>query len=143
LGFGIDSIYRMLRGRSGFASGDTVLLVVMGSWFGWLGAAFGLVAGAIQGTLIIIAVRLFGGGIAEPEIVRQEREEIRSEIEKLPEAEREQAMAEWRAEDELADEPGKGGQAPLPFGPFIAMAGIELLLFGATLRDLIFLWTAP
>lgn len=143
LGFGIDSVYRMLRGRSGFASGDTVLLVVMGSWFGWLGAAFGLVAGAVQGTLIIIAVRVFGGAVAEPEAVKREREEIRAEIEKLPESERGRAMAEWRAEDELADEPGEGMQAPLPFGPFIAMAGIELLLFGPTLQDLFFLWTAP
>jgi prepilin signal peptidase PulO-like enzyme (type II secretory pathway) len=34
IGYGIDTIYRMIRGRSGFASGDTVLLAVMGCWFG-------------------------------------------------------------------------------------------------------------
>ncbi len=143
IGYGIDTIYRMIRGRSGFASGDTVLLAVMGCWFGWVGALFALVAGAVQGTVIIIIVRVFGGAVAEPEAVTREREEIRAEIDKLPAEEREKAMAEWRAEDELADEPGDGMQAPLPFGPFIAMAGIELLLFESFLKDLFFLWMGP
>jgi leader peptidase (prepilin peptidase)/N-methyltransferase len=143
IGYGIDTLYRMIRGRSGFASGDTVLLAVMGCWFGWAGALFALVAGAVQGTIIILIVRVFGGAVAEPEVVKREREEIRAEIDKLPAEEREKAMAEWRAEDELADEPGEGMQAPLPFGPFIAMAGIELLLFEAFLKDLFFLWMGP
>ncbi len=141
IGFGIDSIYRLLRGRSGFASGDSILLGVMGSWFGWPGVLFALVAGALQGTVIILLVRLSGSGVVEPEQVAREREQIRAEIEKLPEEEREQALAEWRAEDELADEPGEGMQAPLPFGPFLALAGLELLLFGPTLRDAFYIWT--
>ena len=143
IGYGIDTLYRMIRGRSGFASGDTVLLAVMGSWFGWAGALFALVAGAVQGTVIILIVRVFGGVVAEPEAVKREREEIRAEIDKLPAEEREKAMAEWRAEDELADEPGDGMQAALPFGPFIALAGIELLLFEELLKDLYFLWVGP
>lgn len=141
VGFGIDSVYRMLRGRSGFASGDTILLAVLGAWFGWRGVAFGLVAGAVQGSAIILMVRLLGGGLEEPEVVRKEREEMRAEIDKLPQEEREKALAEWREDDELADEPGDGLQAPIPFGPFIAIAGLELLLFGDSLKELFTLWT--
>ena len=49
--------------------------------------------------------------------------------------EREEALREWRADDELADNPGEGMQAPLPFGPFIAIAGLELVLFMPTLKE--------
>lgn len=143
VGGGINLLYKWLRGRSGFASGDTVLLGVLGAWFGWQGAMFGLLAGAIQGSVIILLVRVFGGKIEEPTTVTEEREQILAEIEQLPEEEREQAMKEWRAEDELADAPGEGMQAALPFGPFIALAGLELLLFGGTLEDLLYLWTQP
>src|SRR4030095_5908060 len=67
VGFFINSVYRMLRGRRGFATGDTVRLRVCGSWFGWRGVLFGLFAGALQGTLILIVMRLLGGTIKEPD----------------------------------------------------------------------------
>lgn len=142
IGFGINTIYRMLRGRSGFASGDSILLGVAGCWFGWQGALFALFAGAMQGTVILILVRLLGGGVQEPEEVTREREEIRAAIDALPEEEREAALAEWRRDDELADAPGEGMQAPLAFGPFIALAGLELVLFQGSLRDIFLAWTA-
>jgi len=138
--FAIDRLYKMLRGRTGMASGDAVLLAVLGAWFGWQGALFGLMAGAFQGVIVIILVRLFGGSVSEPEAVRKEREEILAEIEKLEPEEREQALEEWRKEDELADATGEGMQAALAFGPFIALAGLELLLFGKFLEDVVFLW---
>jgi leader peptidase (prepilin peptidase)/N-methyltransferase len=122
------------------ASGDAVLLGVVGAWFGWQGALFGLMAGAVQGVIVIILVRLFGGAISEPEAVRKEREEILAEIEKLPDDEREEALEAWRKEDELADATGEGMQAALAFGPFIALAGLELLLFRNFLEDVVFLW---
>ncbi|MFO0552633.1 MAG: prepilin peptidase [Polyangiaceae bacterium] len=143
IGWGINSVYKMLRGRTGFASGDTVLLGVLGAWFGWRGALFGLLAGSIQGSVVLILVRIFGAKVEEPEEVRKEREEILAEIEKLPESQREAALEEWRKEDELADGGGEGMQAPVPFGPFIALAGIELLLFSGPLGDLYYLWAAP
>ncbi len=143
VGGAINGLYKLLRGRSGFATGDTVLLAVLGAWFGWQGALFGLLAGAIQGSVIILLVRVFGGKLEEPTSVTEEREKILAEIEKLPKEEREAAMKEWREEDELADAPGEGMQAALPFGPFIALAGLELLLFGSALEDLFYLWVNP
>jgi leader peptidase (prepilin peptidase)/N-methyltransferase len=144
VGFGsvmlINGLYKLVRGRTGMASGDAVLLGVVGAWFGWQGALFGLMAGAVQGVIVIILVRLFGGAISEPEAVRKEREEILAEIEKLPDDEREEALEAWRKEDELADATGEGMQAALAFGPFIALAGLELLLFRNFLEDVVFLW---
>lgn len=137
---GINGLYKLVRGRTGMASGDAVLLGVVGAWFGWQGALFGLMAGAVQGVIAIVLVRLFGGAVTEPEAVKREREEILAEIEKLDPEERELALEEWRKEDELADEPGEGMQAALAFGPFIALAGLELLLFGKFLEDVVFLW---
>jgi len=137
---GIDRAYRALRGRSGMASGDAVLLGVLGAWFGWQGALFAIMAGAVQGTIALVVVRAFGLSFGEPESVKAERAAILAEIEALPEAEREAAMAAWREEDELADAPGEGGQAVLAFGPFLALAGLELLLFYGPLSDAVFLW---
>lgn len=138
--FAINGLYRMLRGRTGMASGDAVLLGVVGAWFGWRGALFGLMAGAVQGVIAVVLVRLFGGAVSEPDAVKREREEILAEIEKLDPEEREQALEEWRKEDELADATGEGMQAALAFGPFIALSGLELLLFGKFLEDVVFLW---
>lgn len=135
IGFGINGVYKVLRGRSGFASGDSILLGVIGAWFGFAGALFALFAGAIQGVVILIVMRVLGGKVEEPDSVKREREEILAEIEKLPEDEREEALREWREDDELADNPGEGMQAPLAFGPFIAIAGLELALFMPALKE--------
>jgi leader peptidase (prepilin peptidase)/N-methyltransferase len=138
--FAIDRVYRWTRGRPGMGSGDGMILMVTGAWFGWQGALFGLAAGAVQGVAILVLYRLLGGSLDEPDAVREEREAILAEIAALPEEEREQALAEWRAEDELADHEGEGMQAALPFGPFLALAALELLLFAPFLRDVVFLW---
>jgi leader peptidase (prepilin peptidase)/N-methyltransferase len=143
IGFGsiwaINRLYKLLRGRTGMASGDGVLLGVIGCWFGWKGALFSLMAGSVQGVFFLILVRLFGGKHEVPDAVLAEHDEILKEIEALPEAEREQAMQEWREADELAGV-GDGMQQALAFGPFLALAGLELLLFSPWIHDLVFLW---
>ena len=49
------------------------------------------------------------------------------------EAER-KALEEELAKDPIATEPGEGfGKARLPFGPFLALAALEYLLFGRVL----------
>ena len=145
LGFGIvwipfGVIYKMIRGRAGMGMGDAFLVMAAGAWFGWQGVLFTLFAGALQGTFAAIVTLLFRGKIEEPEAVKQEREEILAEIEALPEDEREEALREWRELDPIAEEAGAGAmQARMPFGPFLCLAMLEWLLFGPTLRDLLFL----
>jgi leader peptidase (prepilin peptidase)/N-methyltransferase len=126
-------LYPKLRGRAGMGLGDACLLMLAGAWFGWQGALTVLGAGAVQGTLVAIPVLLLRGRIDEPEEVVREREEARRELEGMTAEEREAAEKEL-AEDPLADEPGPGlGGARMAFGPFLALATIECLLFRSQL----------
>jgi leader peptidase (prepilin peptidase)/N-methyltransferase len=127
--------YRLLRGHPGMGLGDAKLLALSGAWFGWPGAVFALLAGAVQGTVVAGAVLLSRGRIEEPEAVRREREEMRRELEALPEEERALLLREL-SNDPLATEPGEGiGKARIPFGPFLALATLEYLFFGDLLVD--------
>lgn len=134
-------IYPRIRGKVGMGLGDAKLLMLAGAWFGWSGALFVLGAGAMQGTLGAIAMLLFRGKIEEPEAVKQEREEIRKELEAMSPEERAEAEKEL-AEDPLAEEAGEGlGQARIAFGPFLALAILEALFVGRETIASYFAWT--
>jgi leader peptidase (prepilin peptidase)/N-methyltransferase len=124
-------IYPKIRGgRVGMGLGDAKLLLLAGAWFGWSGALFALMAGAVQGSVFALASLLVRGKIDEPEAVRLEREQARAEIEALPPEEREEAMRELE-EDPMMQEAGDGmGQARIAFGPFLSLATLEFLLVG-------------
>jgi leader peptidase (prepilin peptidase)/N-methyltransferase len=130
-----DVLYRLLRGRTGMALGDAKLLMLAGAWFGWVGVLFTLAAGAIQGTLFAIALLGARGKIEEPEAVRAEREALQAALANAPEEER-AALAAELAKDPLAEEAEEGVlQARLPFGPFLALATLELAFFGEVIVD--------
>ncbi|WP_437962222.1 prepilin peptidase [Sorangium sp. So ce119] len=134
-------IYPRIRGgRVGMGLGDAKLLMLAGAWFGWGGALFVLGAGAVQGSLVAIAMLLLRGSIEEPEAVRLEREQIRVELAAMTPEER-AAAEEELAQDPLADEPGEGfGQARIAFGPFLALATLEYLLAGRDVLEAYFTW---
>ncbi|WP_437287757.1 prepilin peptidase [Sorangium sp. So ce406] len=134
-------IYPRIRGgRVGMGLGDAKLLMLAGAWFGWGGALFVLGAGAVQGSLVAIAMLLLRGSIEEPEAVRLEREQIRAELAALSPEER-AAAEEELAQDPLAEEPGEGfGQARIAFGPFLALATLEYLLAGRDVLEAYFTW---
>lgn len=135
-------LYTRLRGFPGMGLGDAKLLALAGAWFGWFGVLFVLFAGALQGTLVAIAVLLTKGRIEEPEAVQEERRAWREAIEAAEGAERE-ALERELAEDPIGTEPGEGlGQARLAFGPFLVLACLELLLFLEPLQTALteFLW---
>jgi leader peptidase (prepilin peptidase)/N-methyltransferase len=137
-----DVLYRVIRGQPGMGLGDAKLVLLAGAWFGWPAAVFTLLAGAVQGTLAALVVFLAEGRIEEPEAVKREREEIRAAIE-AAEGEERRLLEEELAKDPIADEPDEGfGKSRIPFGPFLALAIIEYLLFGrAFVEDyLSFLW---
>jgi leader peptidase (prepilin peptidase)/N-methyltransferase len=119
-------IYPRLRGRQGMGLGDAKLTMLAGAWFGWPGALFVLMAGAIQGTVGALAIYLTVGKIEEPEAVRADREELKAAA-----AEGDAEAAQILADDPLGDEPGEGlSQARIPFGPFLILGVLELLFFG-------------
>jgi leader peptidase (prepilin peptidase) / N-methyltransferase len=137
-----DLLYRTIRGMPGMGLGDAKLVMLAGAWFGWPGAVFALLAGAVQGTIAAIVVYAAQGRIEEPEAVKQERAELR---EQLARAEGEERLALERelALDPIATEPEPGlAKARLAFGPFLALASIEYMLFGKWLvRDYLrFVW---
>src|SRR5690606_14799370 len=120
-----DVLYRWLRGFPGMGLGDAKLLLLAGVWFGWTGAVFALLAGAVQGTLVAIAVYLTQGRLDEPDAVREEREALQRELETLNDSERQQLEDELKG-DPLMAAPAEGlGQARLAFGPFLILAIYE------------------
>lgn len=128
-------LYRLVRGHPGMGLGDAKLLALAGAWFGIKGALFALLAGAIQGTVVTIAVLLVKGRIDEPEAVRRERQEVLAELERLEGPERAALEAEL-AEDPLTREAEVGiGQARIPFGPFLSLAILEYLFVGESILD--------
>lgn len=124
-----DLLYRLLRGQPGMGFGDAKLTALAGAWFGWQGAVFALFAGAMQATVVALLVFAVRGRIEEPEAVVQERAALEAAIQAASPEERAELERE-RDLDPVMREPEPGlGKARLPFGPFLALATLEYLLF--------------
>lgn len=130
-----DVLYRLLRGRSGMGLGDAKLVMLVGAWFGWVGAVVVLIAGAVQGTVAAIVLLVVHGRIEEPEAVQREREQLRAALEAAEGEEREGLLREME-EDPVASEPESSWRkARMPFGPFLVLAALEYQLFGRLIVD--------
>jgi leader peptidase (prepilin peptidase)/N-methyltransferase len=126
-----DRLYRMIRGRVGMGLGDAKLVMLAGVWFGIKGALFALLAGAVQGCIIILSVYLAHGKIDEPEGVQEERKLAQQALETAEGEAREQLLAELAKDPVLAQPHAEGlGQSMVPFGPFLVLAILEYQLFG-------------
>jgi leader peptidase (prepilin peptidase) / N-methyltransferase len=133
-------LYRLVRGYPGMGLGDAKLTMLAGAWFGWPGALFALLAGAVQGTLVALVVYLVQGKIEEPEAVRRERAELRAAIE-AAEGEERRELEEELAKDPVGTEPESGlGKARLAFGPFLVLGTLEFLLFGSVIQSEVIAW---
>ncbi len=131
-----DVLYRKIRGRAGMGMGDAKLTMLAGAWFGWPGAVFALLAGAVQGTVVAIVLFAAQGKIEEPEAVKREREELlRAIAEAETEDERRELTAELEA-DPIGEEASDAlGQSRLPFGPFLVLGTLEFMIFGQYFVD--------
>ena len=135
-----DLLHRLVRGKPGMGLGDAKLVMLAGAWFGWQGALFTLMGGAVQATLVVLALYLVRGKIEEPEAVKLERAEIEAELERATPEERAELEREL-ALDPLAEEPEEGfGKARIAFGPFLVLATLELLVFGSVIREEALAW---
>jgi leader peptidase (prepilin peptidase) / N-methyltransferase len=129
-----DLLHRLLRGKPGMGLGDAKLVLLAGAWFGWQGALFTLLGGAVQATLTVVVVYFVHGKIEEPDAVKLERAELEQELLQATPEERAVIEAELAA-DPLAGEPEAGfGKARIAFGPFLVLAALELLVFGGFIR---------
>jgi leader peptidase (prepilin peptidase)/N-methyltransferase len=133
-----DFLYSKLRGVPGMGLGDAKLVMLAGAWFGWQGALFALLGGAVQASVTALAVYLARGRLEEPESVLREREELRALLDSTEGEERAELEREM-ARDPLAFEPEAGlGKARLAFGPFLALATLEYMLFGDAILQAVF-----
>jgi len=133
-----DFLYSKLRGLPGMGLGDAKLVMLAGAWFGWQGAVFALLGGAVQATVVALAVFVARGRIDEPEAVIQERKDLQALLESS-EGEERAELERAIARDPLAFEPEAGlGKARLAFGPFLALATVEYLLFGDVIVQALF-----
>ncbi len=136
-----DLLYRLVRGRTGMGLGDAKLVMLAGAWFGWQGAVFALLAGAMQGTLTLIALLVAQGKIEEPIAVQNERAAAAAELEAAEGEERERLAAEFAKDPVLAEPPPRGlGEMRFAFGPFLVLAILEFQLLGPWLLSN---WLSP
>lgn len=122
-------LYRLVRGISGMGLGDAKLLMLAGTWFGWPGVLFALVAGAVQGTVAALAVYTVTGKIEDPVAVKAEREQLRAELEAMAPEERAKLEAELEGDPLMSEAPAGLAKARIPFGPFLILGILEYLFF--------------
>lgn len=129
-----DVLYRRIRGRVGMGLGDAKLVMLAGAWFGWQGAVFALLAGAVQGTLSMLAVLVAHGRIEEPEAITQERKAAQEQLERAETEDERQLLARDIAADPVLGSPPSAnlGAVRLAFGPFLALSIIEYQLLSST-----------
>jgi len=125
-------LYRMVRGRAGMGIGDAKLLMMAGAFFGVFGVVWTLLAGAMQGTVGAFVLWALRGKIDLPDGVKEELAALR----KLADSGDEEAK-EILAEDPLAEAENSDGSglSRMAFGPFLALAFIELVLFRHVIVD--------
>ena len=135
--------YRALRGQPGMGRGDAKLTMLAGAWFGWAGAIFALLAGAVQGTIVALGIYAAKGRIDEPAAVVRQRAELRAAVGAATGKERLELEAEM-ARDPVAHEPEGGlAKARVSFGPFLVLGALEYLFFGPALVAAYFGWLSP
>jgi leader peptidase (prepilin peptidase)/N-methyltransferase len=124
-------LYKRVLGRTGMGLGDAKLLALAGAWFGWQGAVFVLFAGALQGSLYALVLKIFGIETTLPQAV----------LDDIAELERDAAAGDEEAKQALADDPLAEQHAGprMPFGPFLILGCLELLFA----RDWIFSRLGP
>lgn len=99
--------YRRLAGREGMGYGDVFLMGMVGAYLGYASLPFVLFASSLQGLVVAVPAVLARGRPVPP----------------------------WEGADSEA--PRSLRHAPVPFGPFIALAALEWLFFGEWIRSFV------
>ncbi|MBA2663632.1 MAG: prepilin peptidase [Bradymonadaceae bacterium] len=115
-------LYYAIRGAEGIGGGDVTLMAVMGAWLGWPSLVFIFFAASFQGVIAAGIGHLMGGRFLKhsAEIIAEHDAAFGGEAEVVAVGE----PGEQEEQGELV-----GGMA-VPFGPFIALAGLEYFFLG-------------
>jgi leader peptidase (prepilin peptidase) / N-methyltransferase len=136
-------LHEKWRGYPGMGLGDAKLLALAGAWFGGPGVVFVLFGGATQGTLFAIATLLSGRRFQEPASVEDERRAFQAELEGAEGEERAELERLLALDPVLREPDGTTLGARIPFGPFLALALIELALFYEPISGAAEAWLLP
>jgi leader peptidase (prepilin peptidase)/N-methyltransferase len=138
--------YELLTGRRGMGYGDAKLLAMVGGLLGWQVLLPTLFLSALQGSVIGIAALLVvrrrqpetsgsepegSAEAAAPE--KQAIDQLGRQGDGAPEGDVAERAEEEEQEDEAVRQPSSLRHAAIPFGPFISLAAVEMIL----LRDLL------
>lgn len=129
-------LYLAVRGIEGIGGGDATLMAMVGAWLGWPALLFVLFASSLQGIAVAGIAMLAGSGF-----IRDSRDIFTDEE---PDDDDADVVSEQSVEggaeapdsehehdgDEDDYEHEEVGRAAVPFGPFIALAAAEYLIFG-------------
>lgn len=129
----IFHVYFALRGIEGLGGGDVTLMAMVGAWLGPPAVVFVFFASSVQGLIAAGVTTLLG-----IDFVTDSNELFAEEAEETPGVAPDSAEAD--PADEEGDEREEGeaeaaGKGAVPFGPFIALAALEYLLFAPYLPE--------
>lgn len=115
----IDFMSAVVFKKPGMGMGDTKLLAMLGTFFGWKGALFIIMAASIIGSVVGIPLLLLKGRGA-----------------KTPDETAEAVPEPPKADTPIDDDPIPEGNY-LPFGPCLALAGFAMIFFGPEIMQFV------
>jgi leader peptidase (prepilin peptidase)/N-methyltransferase len=130
-------LLRRARGHSTMGLGDAKLAITAGAWHGVVGVVFVLFAAGAQSALVALVMRLSGRRYEVPPSVTAELQGLRERAR----AGDEEAILELAADPVAEDRRDPLGMA-LPFGPFLALACVEVLFLRRWLLEHVLAWLA-
>jgi leader peptidase (prepilin peptidase)/N-methyltransferase len=141
LGFGslwlVGVAYRVLRGHEGMGGGDCVLLGLMGGFLGWIALPFIVFLASAQGLLVALPLLLTGRSLLARRAYHGLTDAPPGASHVAPDEEPGPGDAvPPEAPPDLSDVPARA----VPFGPFLALAGVEVMLLGEWLRSWMLAW---
>ena len=133
-------LYYAARGVEGLGGGDVTMMALMGTWLGWPALIFIFFAASVQGLIAAAIGSLVGADfLSDSRDILAEDEALDDRHDSEPTARRRDGEdcddadvddSDDEASGDEADDPPPEGGLAIPFGPFIALAGLEFFFVG-------------